>query len=254
MSAFAQKLGKLPPRHDPRSLKLARYLDRAELPSFPERVEWSTKVPAWPMFLNDQIGDCTCASAAHGIRVWTANASGAPAPISEAEVLHAYEAVGGYRPGDPSTDNGAVELDVLRYWRKAGIGGHRIGAFASVDPRNSWLVKAAIWLFGGLYLGLALPKTIEGQKVWSVVDPRLQGDSTPGSLGGHAVWAMDIDPAHIRCATWGGVQPMSRAFFEAYCDEAHAVISQDWISAATEKCPAGFDLSALERDLAAVTR
>ena len=43
----------------------------------------------------------------------------------------------------PDTDRGAVELDVLRYWRKTGIGGTKIDAFMALEPKNHLHVQAA---------------------------------------------------------------------------------------------------------------
>ena len=93
----------------------------------------------------------------------------------------------GYKPSDPSTDRGAVELDVLRYWRKTGVGGYKIDAFVALEPKNHLHVQAAVDLFGGSYIGLALPVSAQQQKVWSVPPGGPTGTGAPGSWGGHAV-------------------------------------------------------------------
>ena len=64
MLATSVRLGKLPARIDPRSLSLARYVDRGALPSPPPTVDLSEGVADWPMYGNDRIGDCTTAAAA----------------------------------------------------------------------------------------------------------------------------------------------------------------------------------------------
>jgi hypothetical protein len=46
---------------------------------------------------------------------------------------------------------------------------------------------------------------------------------------------------------------MSWQFFDAYMDEAFAVLSGDWISTKVGTSPSGFDMAALQKDLAAVT-
>ena len=58
--------------------------------------------------------------------------------------------------------------------------------------------------------------------------------------------ASDADNLYV--VTWGEVKPMSWGFYNAYADEAYAVISQDFIEA-NGLNPAGFDLTALEADL-----
>ena len=149
------KLGRLPVRTDVRTLRLRQYLDLAGLPTPPERIDLTPHVGEWPMYANDRRGDCTTAAAGHMIEAWTAAAVGAPVEVSEDAVVRAFDAV---RLTDPLTgEEGAIELDVLRYWRKRGIGGHRIGAYAAVGTHDHELTRAAAWLFGGLYIGLSLP-------------------------------------------------------------------------------------------------
>src|SRR5690242_11286866 len=144
-------LGKLPTRIDPRTLSLARYLDRELLPAPPPELDLSERVISWPMYANDRIGDCTTAAAAHMIEAWTAEAHGSAVEVTESAVLTAFDRV---KIVDPATgEEGAVELDVLRDWRKHGVGHHRIGAFARVSTSDHSLVRAAAWLFGGLYIG-----------------------------------------------------------------------------------------------------
>ena len=246
------KLGKLAPRHDPRTLRLAHYFTDA-LPAAPPSKDWAAegKVVAWPMMLNDSLGDCTCAAAGHMIEAWTANGNPALAAFvpADADILDAYKAVSGYDPADPTTDTGAVELDVLRYWRRVGIAGHEIGAFASIRPANTAHVKAAVHLFGGVYIGLALPLAAQTQDVWDFACPG--PDAVGGSWGGHAVNIVAYDADGLTCITWGDTKRMTWAFWRAYCDEAYALISTDFLRG-DGKTPDGFDLAALNADLAAL--
>ena len=80
------KLGKLPARVDPRTLSLARYVDRELLPAPPPALDLSARVGEWPMYANDRLGDCTTAAAGHMIEAWTAAAAGAPVEVTEASV------------------------------------------------------------------------------------------------------------------------------------------------------------------------
>ena len=122
----ARRLGRLPVATDTRTLRLAQYVDLAALPPAPPEMDISRAVLAWPMSANDRIGDCTTAAAGHMIEAWTAAAAGTAVAITEDAVLTAFDHV---KQVDPLTgEEGAVELDVLRYWRKTGIAGHRIGA------------------------------------------------------------------------------------------------------------------------------
>jgi hypothetical protein len=243
----AGKLGKLPVRVDVRTLRLARYVDRAALPAGPASLNLTAHVPDWPMYANDRLGDCTCAAAGHMIEAWTA-AAGSFVEITGRSVVDAFEHV---KVVDPGTgEEGAVELDVLKYWRKTGIGDHRIGAFASVSLVDHGLVRAAAYLFGGLYLGLALPMTAQEQEVWDWTGS-LTGPARPGSWGGHAVDVVGYTDAGLEVVTWGALKELTWAFWDRYVDECYCILSPDFLRAG--KSPNGFDLKALEADLALVT-
>jgi hypothetical protein len=242
----AMKLGKRGPGHDPRTLRLADYLTSA-LPTPPTRRFWTRKVKDWPMLGNDQVGDCTCAAAAHLIQEWTTFA-GTPFTPSTAQVLRAYEQVAGFRPNDPSTDRGATLLEVLKYWHSTGIAGRTVGAYAQLEPGNTQHVKDTVFLFGGAYIGLDLPLSCQQQRVWSVgAGPA--SETAPGTWGGHCVPIVGYDAQGLVCVTWGELKRMTWPFFEKYCDEAWAVLSTDWFIG-DGKSVSGFDLDALKADLA----
>lgn len=238
----AQKLGKLPARTDVRTLSLGRYVNRARLPTPPAVFDETANVARWPLYANDRVGDCTTAAAAHMVEAWTASARGAPVEISEQAVLDAFARV---RVGD-----GAYALDVLKLWRREGIGGHRIGAFARVSLHDHALVRAAAWLFGGLYLGLQMPAAAQRQPTWDWAG-RLDGDAAPGSWGGHAVDVVRYSDGTLTVVTWGRLQDLTWSFWDRYCDEAYCVLSEDFV--VDGRAPNGFDLDALRADLALVT-
>jgi len=247
----SRKLGKLPPRHDRRTLHFANYV-RDQLPQPPASCAWSGKVASWPMMLNDRLGDCAIAGPGHQIEAWTANAGAEFTPTDD-QILAAYSAVSGYDPATGAGDNGCVELDVLNYWRANGIAGHKIGAFVALEPRNHQQVQEGLWLFGGVYIGLSLPLSAQNQQVWSApVAPWLAHmlpQYQPGSWGGHAVYVVDYDQRGLTCVTWGALQRMTWSFLDTYCDEAWGIVSQDWIEQSGQ-APSGFDLAALTADLA----
>lgn len=244
----AQKLGRLPVRTDVRTLALSRYVDISKLPPPPAALDLTSHVPGWPMYANDRIGDCTIAAAAHMIEAWTAAGRGEAVEVPESAVLTAFDRV---KVVDPFTgEEGAVELDVLRDWRKHGVGRHRIAAFARVSTHDAALVRAGAWLFGGLYIGLALPVTAQQQAVWDWTGS-LAGDARPGSWGGHAVDVVGYDDRVLTVVTWGRLQQLTWAFWERYVDEAYCVLSRDFLDG--EHAPNGFDLAALRADLALVT-
>jgi hypothetical protein len=239
--------GKRHAEHDARTLQLAKYVDA--LPPAPAKVDWTKGIRSWPMFLNDELGCCTVASAAHQIESWTQAAHHDEAVITDADILAGYQAVGGYRPGHPDTDQGAIELRVLKYWRKHGFAGgkHKISAFASVDPTSKTLMMDGLYLFGGIYTGFALPLTAQQQDVWEVPPGGPVGRGALGSWGGHAVNIVQADARGVTVITWGARQRASWGFVRTYCDEAYVAMSEDFLSGG--KAPNGFDVAALEHDL-----
>jgi hypothetical protein len=253
------KLGKKPPVVDHRTLKMARY--RTGNIVVPPEVSWVAKVPSndWPMYYNDVLGDCVPAAAGHAIEQWNAYANPTePLPIDPA-ILKAYEDVGGYVPDDPAnpqsnaTDNGCVILDMLNYWRKTGVGGHKIFAFVQVNPKNADEVREAVMLFGNVYMGVQLPTAVQGFDSWTVPEGGIASQNgAPGSWGGHCVPIVAVSPETLTCVTWGGTLKMSHNFFTDYCDELYAILSIDWI-AKTGLSPSQFNLAQLEKDLSIVT-
>ncbi|MES2339253.1 MAG: hypothetical protein V4537_14260 [Pseudomonadota bacterium] len=241
------KLGKLPPRLDPRTLRMARYMT-PELPPPPAAVDWTRGMgDDFGMMLNDRIGCCTCSTPGHMVQVFSA-ANGARIDIPDAAILKAYKDVSGY-DGTDESDRGAVVLDVLRYWKNVGIGGHKILGFAAVDLKNRIHTMQAIHVFGGIYLGASLPESIDRQETWRVD----LGDAGDGraSLGGHAFSAHSYDEHGPRGITWARRQPTTWPFLDAYSDEAFVVVSEEWADA--NGAPSGFDRDQLLADIRAVS-
>jgi hypothetical protein len=243
------KLGKRATKHDARTLQMANYL---LLPPVPASKDWTQRAQKpWGMMKNDTLGDCTCAAAGHIIQVWTANAGKDEVTVTDDQVVNAYERITGYDPSDPRTDQGAVEIDVLNYWRRSGIGKHKISAYAALEPKNHIHVRAAVDLFGGAYIGLALPVSAQTQRVWSVPPSGASGTGAPGSWGGHAVVIEAYNAHSLTCITWGQKKTMTWGFWDTYCDEAYALLSPDWVNA-KKPSPENFDLAALEADLKSI--
>jgi len=246
------KLGKGVARHDPRTLCLASYTTAA-LPVPPPSFDLTAKVKAWGMMDNDQIGDCTCAAAGHLLMEWTANAKKKMFTPTDKQIVAAYSAVTGYDPVTGSNDNGAQEIDVLNYWRQSGIAGHKIGAYAALEPSNHNHVMDSVYVFEGCYIGVQLPISAQAQtqnhQPWSVPPGGTTGDGKPGSWGGHAVPVVAYDSRGVTVVTWGALQVMTWSFWASYCDEAYAILSNDYLDG-KKKAPQGFCMRQLQQDLA----
>ena len=241
------RLGRKAIKTDSRTLALGDYLTPG-LPPPPPTADWTKGITSWGMMLNDKLGDCTIAGCAHAVQVWSAN-TGGMVTVPDPTVENYYEQWDGYIPDKPGTDNGGVELDVLNDWQKQGFAGNALAAFADPKSANLVEVRQSIVLFGGVYIGLSLPLTAQTQDVWDVV-PNGGANSKPGSWGGHCVFVPKYDQHGFTCITWGQLKTMTLAFWKKYCDEAHTLFGQNWISA--KGSPSGFDQTQLLADLKAI--
>jgi hypothetical protein len=240
------RLGRKPKPHDARDLQLSRYLtaDRA-LPAIPDVVDVSAGITQWGMLLNDSLGDCTVAGALHLEMAWSKAAGHHPVfEATNAEALRGYEKSCGYDPKNPGTDEGGIERDVLRYWRKSGLGGRKVAAFVAVDHTSVDEMRAACYLFGGVYLGVDLQVAQQTQQVWDY-------DRTT-EWGGHAVPLVGYDVSGDgTVVTWGALKKVTAAFLAHQCNEAWAVLSADLLDDKGVS-PAGLDLATLTSDLKAL--
>jgi hypothetical protein len=242
MANIRFKLGKLAPKNDPKTLKFKSYL--SSLPPIPSAIDWTPKVADWQMLGNDEVGDCTCASAMHLEMLWTSQTSTEYVP-STADTLFAYSAITGYNPTDPSTDNGANEENVLNWWKQNGFGSRKpILGFMQIDTKNLAHIKAAITIFGGVYAGVQMPDNAQDQfqagQPWS--------NSSKTIEGGHAIPLVAYDPNYMTCITWGAKQKIDYQWLGQNLEEAYAVLSPDWLTS-MGVTPNGFNLTQLWADL-----
>jgi hypothetical protein len=251
------KLGKLAPAIDHRTLKLERYI--AGLPAPPPSANWYSGITEWGMMLNATLGDCTCAAYGHGAQVVTLNTPTGLVTPPDILIENLYEKACGYVPGDPSTDQGGVILNVLNQCRQNGLGHKRpphhphkkkfpLYAYAAIKPSDIAHVKWAIELFGVIDIGLQLPISAQSQEVWDVVEGP---NGVPGSWGGHSVVISSYDSSGLTCITWGQLQKMTWAFWAEYVDEAYALFYTIWMERMQTNFPSG--LAMLEQDLKEVS-
>lgn len=242
------KLGKKPPVFDKRTLRLGSYLTTKLAPP-PPMVNWAKPVSNWGMMGNDAYGDCTCAAAGHMIMEWTADNED-EVVVPDKNIIAFYNH---FAHGNP--DAGANMLDVLKFWRQQGLDTHKIQAFVSLEPQNNGEAQDAINLFGNCYIGLALPDfavapgTDFSKNPWVVPPQGPIDNAAPNTNNGHCVPAVAYDQRNLYVVTWGIIKSMSWQFYDAYADEAYAVLSPDWLNKKTHQTPEGFDITALIQDL-----
>lgn len=243
------RLGKKPAQRLATNFPLTRYVKSSVLlPAAPTYTHYGQVVTqqhgVYPMYDNDKLGDCTTAAAGHMEQVWS-YVAGSPEtpPLKAVDAL--YWATG-------TQDDGRYLDQVLVEWRKgAGLDGEQILGYASVNVKDRAAVCAALWLFGGLYIGIGLPVTAQRQTTWHVDAAAPAADRAPYSWGGHCVNASGYSTSGVWFATWGKLMRMTWGFWNAYVDEAFAIINPDWLTnGKSPKVAGAFDQPALEADLA----
>jgi len=230
-------------------LWLDDFMPKAEPPDGPV-ADWFSGI-SFPMDLNDQVGDCGIAAMDHYQMSMDAFGSGSCASWGDGTCQQLYETLGGYVPGDPSTDQGTNLQDNLTWWRHNPVKGTEILAFGAMRL-GTWLRPErlhALHAFGPGYIGGLLPQSAEQQFPgdWTVV---------PGSppAGGHAVTEAGevLGTDDVRFTSWGAVVKASRAFFMQFVTEYWCIIDAQGIerNGANQY---GWDITGMNEALTALT-
>jgi hypothetical protein len=241
-------------------LSLKNYLSKS-LPNPPTQWNWRRlAVPSLTeMYLNDQLGDCVIAEMAHSAGVITANASGVPVLFTGNQIESLYSAIGGYVPGDSSTDNGCDIQTALNYWGTNGLlpnGSHKVQGYLAVNPADITEIELALFLFENLCFGVELPDSwitpfpSENGFSWDVSSP-----SDPNN--GHCFLGYGYDVQGVNISTWALEGKITFSAIAKYCassvqGELYTVISQDSINQTTSRAPNGFDWTQLQADFQAI--
>jgi hypothetical protein len=243
--------------------------EQAFLAHAPE-IHWGdgVKVP-WPMWRNGPdpsskppCGDCVPVAAGHLVMAYTGAAGDLFVPTTD-DIIKVYSDVTGFddsqwdSQGNNPTDNGTQPIDLLNYWKSAGIAGHKIGAFVKGYPQNINHIKAGIAWFGGAFTAITVYQFMEDQfnagADWKVPDGAAISDSK--ALGGHGVPLIGFLPdppvrppyGDFDLITWAKSVLTSYNAFWGISVEVWFPISLDWVQGG--KSPNGFDMEQLLADL-----
>jgi hypothetical protein len=231
-------------------------------------VDRQSKVSQWPMYLNDRLGDCTCAAMGHAIAQWTAYSGKVPggAMFTDNAIQGLYTAVDGYNPVTGANDNGAELYQVCNQMMTGGLKDtagnvHKLAGYCDVsDFATLARLKDILNAFGSVYLGMNVGSTEENDfgagKPWTL--PAAGTNVGPGGIDHCVVLSFSaINDAGVTdnetIITWGAEQKMNEAWAMTNIGEAVAIFTQDWLDAAGDS-PIGQAAQAIVAELAALPR
>lgn len=231
-------LGRLPAKSTRKALNFSDFVKYLRVPK--SQTYWRRRKPI-PLrsYGNLEIGCCTIAKQAVAATRMELLETGKRITFTDQEVRERYFAMTTELYG--GGDTGAYEDDALNRWRnpdlaiRASDGQPRhIAAFLRVNPKDQDEVRMALALSGarGLAICLNLPQAFRFNgpnppALWNIpAGNSLVGEWTPGSWGGHSLWANGFTPGGIILDhTWECENNViGWEAVAAYMDEAHVVI------------------------------
>lgn len=254
------RTGRQPREFDPSiphmsSLRLMRAVKGAAPVAVPDVLNNMSNLPPYiGMMLNGPdpsnstlpiLGDCTIAGAHHTPQILDSVTGNLMVTASNDNIIDDYSDACGYVRGNPATDNGGVEQQVLKYWMQNGMrrsDGTRdkLAGYVEIDPRNFDDICRAIAECGVVYFGANVPnawcQVSNADDLWDVAEPDGEGHCFLG--GGY-----DKVNGIIRTTSWGiNSLRMTKAGWLKYGDECYGLISENWILK-TGKTPLGMNLA-----------
>jgi len=218
--------------------------------AFPQKLAWERKEIDTDPLGNDEVGDCTIAAPGHAIQNMTMVANWSrPTQVTKDMCVKAYSDVTGYKPSDPSTDQGANMTDVCAYLKTTGLAGFTFDGWVALDHTNVDQIKAANFIFGWVYFGISVPDKLADAlngpvpPVWNY---KLFGSNPSGE--GHALGMFGHGKYGLAFNSWGLWLHMDWDFWLANVDEAYALVSKAWLKQSGIS-PSGFDYESLLNDL-----
>ncbi len=203
----------------------------------PARLDRSHIDPAPLMFGNDTIGDCTAAGLLNHARA-VAALGGYQVKADTDDAIRFYAESTGDIPGQPRTDQGGVEVDVLAFAGRTGVqlaSGPYFPLWGSADPQDRNALALIMAGMGAVYLGVQLSisdmnqiEVTNGACVLEA-DNSAYGDTTPGSAGGHCLlgWSYTglADTDIVGLLTWGSAaMRCTWDWLKSRSMEAHGIV------------------------------
>jgi hypothetical protein len=204
-------------------------------------------------FLNLVQGCCVIAWGAHVLGV-VSSLIGQEIIVSNAQVDVQYGAIGGYVPGDPSTDNGCDPYTAMAYWMRVGWPqGVKVSGMALLDATDPYSCQDGVLLMENAGCWCALPDAWvnpfpeKSGFWWDVAGP-------PNPKNGHAFGVYGYTAKGMLIGEWGITGGITWAAAAKYCVPAvgggmATLLLSDTIARGQQKAPNGFAWDSLTSDI-----
>ena len=256
------KYGRRPAKNAP-ALKFRSFL-ASTVPAYPPQEDYLAKLSGWQMLGNDVAGDCNAVTWANMRRLVTATLTTENYP-SQAQVWQFYQTQNpGFDPNGPSETDGPGSQDDqgmdiqtgLEYLHvNGGPDGVKAVAFAKVDHTNLNEVKAALAIFGGLWLGIQV--LAANQKEFGEGLPWTDVAHSPID-GGHAILGGGYDTTgDVKFITWAQETEFAGSFWDGVV-HGTPLVQEAWVviwpeNLGTTAFEQGVDQAQLAADYQALT-
>jgi hypothetical protein len=226
------KYGRRPPKNAP-ALRLRSILS-STVPPAPPSADYLAKLSGWQMLGNDEAGDCNAVTWANMRRLVTATLATEYYP-TQAQVWQFYQTQNpGFDPNGTSATNGPGSgedqgMDVqtgLEYLHATGgPDGVKAVAFAKVDHSSIAEVKAALAIFGGLWLGVQVldanqQEFSQGQDWTDVAGSAVDG--------GHAILGGGYTTTDVKFITWARETGFAMSFWNGLV-QGTPLVEEAWV-------------------------
>ena len=211
-----------PARFDQTQRWTAREFDPRKLPAPPATFDFGPNI-SYPMYGNDQYGDCFYASICHHDQTLT-GAWGSPSQFDLKAIVSRYLFLS-------QGDNGLADQDVQGEWKNrylADVQAAKIVDYLYIDVTNPAAIDAGMYFFGGTQFTFTVPSAwINNSNAGFVWD----ASNYSANQNGHAVyWRGKTDKGYL-LVTWGVTGTITPAAVRVCNPDGFVVFSTRWFDA-----------------------
>jgi hypothetical protein len=252
---MSYQYGRRPPKNAP-ALRLEPLL-RTAAPGYPASEDYLARLSSWQMLGNDVAGDCNAVTWANMRRLVTETLTTSGYYPTQAQVWRFYQTQNpGFDPdgtkdtnGPGSKDDQGMDIQTgLEYLHATGgPDGVQAVAFAKVDHTKMTEVKAALAIFGGLWLGIQVLDANQQQ----FADGHAWTDVSGSPIdGGHAILGGGYK-TDVKFITWARETRFAQSFWDGVV-QGTPLVEEAWVVIWPENLgTAGFEQGVDQARLAA---